>query len=71
MDSVTRKAVRTPMFMGGALMLLAGLVPAIVVLTSGWNGASAISWLSVFAPLGAVLMAMARSTASQAWRQGR
>ena len=71
MDSVTRNAIRTPMFIGGALMLLAGLVPLLVVLTSGWNGASAVSWLSVFAPLGAILMAVARSTASQQWRQGR
>jgi len=59
------------MFLGGALMVLAGLVPSIVVLTSGWSGASAVSWLSVFAPVGAILMAVARSTASQAWRQSR
>ncbi len=71
MDPVTRKAVRTPMFMAGSLMLLAGLVPLIVVLTSGWNGASAVAWLSVFAPLGAILMSVARSNASQAWKQGR
>jgi hypothetical protein len=71
MDSVTRTAMRTPMFIGGALMLLAGLVPVLVVLSSGWNGASAVAWLSVFAPLGAILMAVARSTASQQWRQGR
>jgi hypothetical protein len=43
----------------------------LIVLSSGWNGASAVSWLSVFAPLGAILMAVARSTASQQWRQGR
>jgi hypothetical protein len=59
------------MFFLGAVMLLAGLVPSIVVLRSGWSAASAVSWLSVFAPVGAILIAVARSKASQAWKQGR
>jgi len=71
MDPVTRKAVRTPMFVAGALMLFAGLVPSIAVVTSGWSGASAVAWLSVFAPLGAILMVVARSSASREWRQKR
>jgi len=59
------------MFIVGTVMLVAGLVPLVVVSISGWNGISAVSWLSVFAPIGAVLMALARSKASQEWRQGR
>ena len=70
-DPVTRRATRTPMFIVGTVMLVAGLVPLIVVSISGWNGVSAVSWLSVFAPIGAILMAVARSKASQEWRQGR
>jgi hypothetical protein len=56
------------MFIVGTIMLVAGLVPAIVVSISGWNGVSAVSWLSVFAPIGAILIAVARSKASQEWR---
>ena len=70
-DPVTRRAISTPMFIAGTVMLVAGLVPLIVVSNSGWNGVSAVSWLSVFTPIGAILMALARSKASQEWRQGR
>ena len=59
------------MFIAGTVMLAAGLVPVIVVLISGWNGISGVSMLSVFAPIGALLMALARSKASQEWKQGR
>ncbi len=70
-DPVSRKAFRTPLFMAGVLMLAAGLVPVVVGVISGWNPVSGVSYLSVFAPIGAVLMALARSKASQEWRQGR
>jgi hypothetical protein len=67
-DPVSRRAFGTPMFMAGALLLVVGLIPVGVALLSGWNGISGTSFLTVFAPIGAILMAIARSTAS---RQGR
>ena len=70
-DPVTRRAFRAPMFIAGTVMLAAGLVPVIVVFISGWNGISSVSLLSVFGPIGALLMTLARSKASQEWRQGR
>jgi hypothetical protein len=70
-DPVTGRAFRTPAFIVGTVMLVAGLVPLVLVSISGWKGISAVSWLSVFAPIGAILMALARSKASQEWRQGR
>jgi len=59
------------MFIAGIVMLAVGLVPVIVVLVSGWNAISGVSLLTVFAPIGALLMALARSKASQEWRQQR
>jgi hypothetical protein len=70
-DPITRKAFRTPMFIAGSLMLLAGLVPVVVALASGWNAMSSVSLLTVFAPIGVILMALARSKASTEWSQGR
>jgi len=70
-DLVTRRAFRTPMFIAGAVMLVAGLIPLIVVSISGWKATEAVSILSVFAPIGTMLMALARSKASQEWRLGR
>jgi hypothetical protein len=70
-DLVTRKAFRTPMFIAGTVMLLAGLIPAVVALISGWTAMSVVSPLTVFAPIGALLMALARSKASREWRQER
>ena len=52
-------------------MLAVGLVPVVVGVISGWNRISSVSILSVFAPVGAVLMALARSKASREWKQGR
>jgi hypothetical protein len=59
------------MFIAGVLMLVAGLVPVAVGVISGWDRISDVSLLSVFAPIGALMMAFARSKASQEWRQGR
>jgi hypothetical protein len=70
-DPVSRKAFQTPLFIAGVLMLVAGLVPVGVGVMSGWNGISGVSFLSVFAPVGALLMALARSKASHEWKQGR
>ena len=70
-DPVSRRAFRTPMFMAGVLMLIAGLVPVVVGVVSGWSTISGLSFLSAFAPIGAVLMAVARSRASEDWRKGR
>ena len=70
-DPVTRKAFRTPMFIAGTVMLLAGLVPVGVALISGWNSISGVSPLTVFAPIGALLMALARSKVSKEWRQAK
>lgn len=70
-DLVTRKAFRAPMFVVGMVMLAVGLIPVVVVLISGWNAMSGVSVLTVFAPIGAVLMALARSRASQEWREKR
>jgi hypothetical protein len=53
------------------VMLLAGLIPVVVALTSGWNAVSGVSFLMVFAPVGALLMALARSKASREWSQKR
>ncbi len=70
-DPVTRKAFRTPMFIAGTVMLVAGLVPVVVALTSGWNALSGVSFLMVFAPIGALLMALARSRVSREWRRAK
>jgi hypothetical protein len=70
-DPVSRKAFRTPLFIAGVLMLIVGLLPIAVGLMSGWNQITGISALSAFAPIGAILMAVARSKASREWRQGR
>ena len=70
-DPVTQKAFRTPLFVAGVVMLLVGLVPIAVGLISGWNRITGVSVLSAFAPIGAILMAVARSRASREWRQGR
>ena len=70
-DPITRKAARTPMFIAGALMLAAGLVPVVVGVISGWDRVSDVSFLSVFAPIGVILMASARAKASREWKQGR
>jgi hypothetical protein len=70
-DLVTRKAFRTPMFIAGTVMLLAGLVPVAVALIAGWNAMPAVSPLTVFAPIGALLMALARSKVSKEWRRAR
>jgi Na+/H+-translocating membrane pyrophosphatase len=59
------------MFLAGSLMLLAGLVPVVVALISGWSAMSGVSLLTVFAPIGAILMALARSKVSREWRQGK
>ena len=70
-DPISRKAFRTPMFIAGVLMLAAGLVPVVVGVISGWDRISGVSFLSVFAPIGVILMASARSKASRQWRQER
>ena len=70
-DPVTRNAFRTPMFIAGTVMLAVGLIPVIVARISGWSAISGVSLLLVFAPVGASLMALARSKASREWRQGR
>ena len=59
------------MFIAGTVMLAAGLIPVIVALISGWSAISGVSVLLVFAPVGASLMALARSKASREWSQGR
>jgi len=59
------------MFIAGTVMLLAGLIPAVVALISGWNAVSGVSFLTVFAPIGALLMALARSKVSREWRKAR
>jgi hypothetical protein len=71
MDPATRKTFQTPMFIAGTVLLLAGLVPVVVALTSGWNAMSDVSLLTVFAPIGALLMALARSKVSKEWKRGR
>lgn len=71
LDPISRKASRSPTFIAGVLMLAVGLVPVVVGVISGWNRISSVSILSVFAPVGAVLMALARSKASREWKQGR
>jgi len=70
-DPVTRNALRTPLFIAGTVMLAVGLIPVIVALMSGWSAISGVSMLLVFAPIGASLMALARSQASREWKQGR
>ena len=70
-DPVSQKAFRTPMFIAGVLMLVAGLVPVFVGAISGWSKISEVSFLSVFAPIGVVLMVTARSKASKEWGRGR
>jgi len=59
------------MFIAGTVMLLAGLVPVVVAWISGWGAVSGISPLTVFAPIGALLMALARSKVSREWRKAR
>ena len=70
-DPISRKAFRTPLFVAGVLMLIVGMVPVAVGVISGWNRIAEISFLTAFAPIGAILMAVARSKASSEWRQGR
>ena len=70
-DPVSRKAFRSPLFVAGVLMLMVGLVPIAVGVISGWNQIAGVSALSAFAPIGAILMAVARSKASSDWKQGR
>ena len=70
-DPVSRKAFRSPLFVAGVLMLMVGLVPIAVGVISGWNQVAGASALSAFAPIGAILMAVARSKASSDWKQGR
>jgi hypothetical protein len=70
-DPVSRKAFRTPLFVAGVLMLMVGLVPIAVGVTSGWNRIADVSGLTAFAPIGAILMAVARSKVSREWKQGR
>jgi hypothetical protein len=59
------------MFIAGTVMLLAGLIPAVVAWISGWSAVSSVSVLTVFAPIGALLMALARSKVSRESRQAR
>jgi hypothetical protein len=59
------------MFIAGAGMLVAGLIPVTVAAIAGGASVSDVSFLSVFAPVGACLMALARSKASREWRQAR
>jgi hypothetical protein len=70
-DPVTRKALRTPMFIVGAVMLVAGLVPFLLALLAGSKGIPGGILFWVFVPLGGLLMALARSRASREWRQER
>ena len=70
-DPVTRDAARTPLFIAGAGMLIAGLVPfAISLLRSSHDSASgSLFW--IFVPIGGLLIALARMRASREWRRGR
>jgi len=52
-------------------MLIVGLTPVAVALISGWNRIADLAFLTAFAPIGAILMAVARSKASSEWREGR
>jgi len=70
-DPVSQKAFRTPLFVAGVLLLIVGLVPVAIGVISGWNRIAGFSVLSAFAPIGAILIAVARSKASREWRQGR
>ena len=70
-DPISRKAFRTPLFVAGVLMLIVGMVPVAVGVISGWNRIAELAFLTAFAPIGAILMAVARSRASSEWRQGR
>jgi hypothetical protein len=70
-DPITRNAFRTPMFLAGVLMLLVGLVPVAVALVSGWDRVAGVTILSAFAPVGAVLMAVARAKVAERWKKGR
>lgn len=70
-DPVTARAFRTPLFLSGVAMLVAGLIPVAVALISGWDAISRVSLLLVFAPIGAALMAVARSRASEEWKKRR
>lgn len=69
LDPVTARAFRTPLFASGVVMLAAGLIPVTLGLISGWDAVSGVSLLSVFAPIGALLMALARSRASVEWKE--
>ena len=70
-DPISRKAFRTPLFVAGVVMLIVGMVPIAVGVISGWNRIAELAFLTAFAPIGAILMAVARSKASSEWRQGR
>ena len=70
-DPVSQKMFRTPMFIVGVLMLVAGLIPVAVLAISGWSRTSDVSFLSVFAAIGALLIALARSKTSQESTQKR
>jgi len=70
-DPVSQKAFRTPLFVVGVVMLMVGLVPIAVGVISGWNRIAGLSVLLAFAPIGSILIAVARSRASREWRQGR
>ena len=70
-DPISRKAFRTPLYVSGVVMLIVGMVPIAVGVISGWNRIAEISFLTAFAPIGAILMAVARTKASSEWRQGR
>ena len=71
LDPISQKAFRTPLFVAGILMLIVGLTPVAVALISGWNRIADLAFLTAFAPIGAILMAVARSKVSSEWRQGR
>ena len=63
-DPVSRKAFRTPLFIAGVLMLIVGLVPVAVGVIAGWDRIAGVSVLTVFAPIGTILIAVARSKAA-------
>lgn len=70
-DPISQKAFRSPLFVAGVLMLIVGMIPIALGVISGWNRIASLSFLTAFAPIGAILMAVARSKASGEWRQGR
>ncbi len=70
-DPVTGRAVRTPLFIVGAVMLIGGLVPFVVALFPGSSEFAGGFLFWVFVPLGGLMMALARLRASQRSRPGR